>query len=128
MNTRTPLIIALAAAAALAGCNKESHTIGGGPDAADANAAANAPVTLPPSVAATKTYRCADNRVVSIDWLSDNLSANIRAGDNATPVQLTTAEAGKPMTAPGGYALSGSADASSVRIAFPGHASQSCKA
>ncbi len=32
--TRTPLIIALAAAAALAGCNKEDHTIvAGGPDA-----------------------------------------------------------------------------------------------
>lgn len=128
MTIRTPLIIALAAAAALAGCNQESHTIGGGAEADDATAATNARITLPPSVTATKTYRCSDNRVVWVDWLSDNLSANIRVEENATSTQVTTAEVGKPMTAPGGFELSGKADAASVRIAVPGHASQSCKA
>ena len=71
--TRTPLLIILAAAAALAGCNKENHTIvAGGPDVDDdTNAAANAPVALPPSIASSKSYRCKDNSLVYVDWLSD---------------------------------------------------------
>ncbi len=53
--TRTPLLITLAAAAALAGCNKENHTIvAGGPDNGDANVTANAPVALPPTITATQ--------------------------------------------------------------------------
>ena len=53
--TRTPLLITLVAAAALAGCNKENHTIVAGPDGDDDNAAANAPVALPPSIASSKS-------------------------------------------------------------------------
>ena len=78
--TRTPLlIIALAAAAALAGCNKEDHTIvaGGPTTATTANAAANAPVALPPSITASKTYRCDDNSLVYVDWMSDG-SARVK--------------------------------------------------
>ena len=77
--TRTPLLITLAAAAALAGCNKENHTIVAGPaDGDNVNAAANAPVALPPSIIASKIYRCADNNVVYVDWLSDGKSANVQ--------------------------------------------------
>ena len=32
------------------------------------------------------------------------------------------------MTAPGGYEVSGTATASTVKIAMPGHGSRSCKA
>ncbi len=128
MNTRTHLLTAIAAAASLAGCNQESHTIGSGANAAEANATASPPVALPPTINRSKTYRCADNRVVHVDWLSDNKSANIRTEQLGTPTQVTAAEAGGPMTAAGGYQLSGTADAASVRIAVPGHAAQSCKA
>ena len=125
--TRTPLMLALAAAAALAGCNTNDHTIvAGGPDENDTNAAANEPVALPPAIASSKTYRCADNQIVHVDWLADNKTANIRTDKGGT-TQVTTAEEGKPMTAAGGYELSGTASASSVKIAVPGHASQSCK-
>lgn len=125
--TRTTLLITLAAAAALAGCNKESHTIGGGPDAAD-NSAANVPVALPPSITASKIYRCADNKVVYVDWLSDDKSANVRTEPAGSPTLVTTAEPGKPMTAAGGYEVSGSAASATAKIAIPGHPSQSCKA
>ena len=125
--TRTPLLIALAAAAALAGCNK-GNTNGADQNAADQNAAANAPVSLPPAIIATKIYRCApDNNVVTVDYLADNKSANVHSKD--TPlVQVTAPEVGQPMTAPNGYSVEGSATSSTAKIAVPGHASQSCKA
>jgi hypothetical protein len=128
--TRTPLVIALAAAAALAGCNKENHTIVAGPDAAneDTNVATNAPVELPPAIASSKTYRCADNKLVYVDWLADNKTANVRTEENGSPTQVKAAEAGKPMTAGGGYEIDGAAGATTVKIAIPGHPSQSCKA
>jgi hypothetical protein len=128
--TRTPLIIMLAAAAALAGCHKESHTIvaGGEPTDNEPNATANAPVQLPPSIVKTASYRCEDNKVLYVDWLSDGKSANIRADKGGTPTQVTAPEAGKPMTGAAGYSLEGTSSASSIKIAIPGHPSQSCAA
>ena len=127
--TRTPLLLALAATAALAGCgNNDDHTIVAGPDGDAANQpAANAPVALPPSIASSKIYRCKDNSVVYIDWLSDNKSANFRAGQNDAPVTLTAEEAGKPMVAEG-YSLTGTPGANSVTLSRPGKGSQSCSA
>jgi hypothetical protein len=124
--TRTALLITLAAAAALAGCNK-NQTIDGNP-ATETNVAANKPVALPPSITASKIYRCADNKIVYVDWLSDNKSANIRTEKGGPPTALTAAEPGKTMTAPGGYSLDGKASANEAKIAIPGHPSQSCKA
>lgn len=128
--TRTSFLITLAAAAALAGCNNSDHTIvAGGPEPDnDANVAAAGPVVLPPSIVSSKTYRCADNRLVYVNWLSDNKSATIRTDKAGAPTQVTAAEAGKPMTAPGGYELTGTGSAGTVKIATPGHSAQSCKA
>lgn len=122
-------MLLLGAAAALAGCNKENHTIvASGPDEGDTNATANGPITLPPSVVSSRIYRCADNKVIYVDWLSDNKSANIRTEQAGTPTQVTAPEPGQPMTAAGGFEISGTSGASSVKIAVPGHASQGCKA
>lgn len=127
--TRTPLLITLAAAAALAGCNKESHTIvAGDPGDNDVNTAAAKPIALPPSVVSSKIYRCADDKVVYVDYLSDNKSANIRTEQGGSPTQVTAPETGKPMTAAGGYSLEGATSAASVKIAVPGHPAQTCKA
>jgi hypothetical protein len=127
--TRTTLLITLAAAAALAGCNKESHTIVAGPPGDnESNVAANGPVALPPSIVATKLYRCADNSVVTVDYLSDNKSANVHVGKETTSTQVTAPAPGQPMTAPGGYSVEGSATGSSAKIAVPGHSAQTCNA
>ena len=128
--TRTPFLITLAAAAALAGCNKEGHTIVAGQDTGEnaTNAAANGPIALPPSILATKLYRCADNSVVTVDYLSDNKSANVHVDKGAPVVQVAATEAGQPMSAPGGYEVDGSASSPTAKIAVPGHPSQSCKA
>jgi len=124
--TRTPLLLALAATAALAGCNKENHTIIAGGEPSGDNLAANAQVVLPPTIAASKIYRCADNKVIYVDWLSDNKSANLRTESGGMPTQVTAAEAGKPMTGPAGYSIEGTAAARAIKVAVPGHALQSC--
>lgn len=127
--TRTPMLLTLAAAAALAGCSKEGHTIVAGPPGDnDANVASNAPIALPPSVTSSKVYRCADDKVVYVDWLSDNKSANVRTDKDGNPTQVTTADPTKPMTGAGGYSVEGKASDAAVKIAIPGHPSQSCKA
>ena len=111
--TRTPLILALGVAAALAGCNKEDHTIvAGGPQEVPDNALANGPVTLPPSVTASKAYRCKDNSLVYIDWLSDG-SARAKKKRDEVGTAIAT---GSPM-------LKG--DAHATTITYNG---QSCKA
>jgi hypothetical protein len=121
--TRTTLLITLAAAAALAGCNKESHTIVAGPPGDnESNVAANGPVALPPSIVATKLYRCADNSVVTVDYLSDNKSANVHVGKETTSTQVTAPAAA------GGYSVEGSPTGSSAKIAVPGHSAQTCNA
>lgn len=127
--TRTPLLLTLAAAAALAGCQK--HTIVADPNRPDEvnnNTVANANVQLPPSIIATKLYRCADNSVVTVDYLSDNKSANVRTGKSEASTQVTTDTPGKPMTAEGGYSVEGSPTSSSAKIAVPGHPAQTCNA
>jgi hypothetical protein len=121
------MLIMLAAAAALAGCNKEGHTIVAGPPG-DQDNTTSKPIALPPSVSSSKVYRCADDKVVYVDWLSDNKSANVRTDKGGSPTQVTAPEAGKPMTAAGGYSVDGKASDSSIKIAVPGHPAQSCKA
>lgn len=126
---RTAPLFAAAAAALLAGCNRDNTIIAEGPDTSDPAAEAlqaNGPVALPPSVAASKTYRCADNSIVHIDWLSDGKSANVRTDEGGT-VQVAAPEAGQPMTGGTGFSVSGTADAASAQIATGGPA-QSCKA
>ncbi len=118
--TRTTLALVLTAAAALAGCNQEQA-------APPANEIVNAPVVLPPSITASKIYRCKDNAVIYIDWLSDNLSANVRTEQNGPATHVMAPEAGQPMVAEG-YALTGTATGASVSLTRPGKGAQTCHA
>ncbi|MBA2466385.1 MAG: hypothetical protein H0V46_02115 [Sphingomonas sp.] len=125
--TRTPIACVLAAAAALAGCT-EDHTVNaGGPEGEAANAAANANVVLPPSILLSKIYRCKDNSIVYVDWLSDNKSANLRTEKNGPPTNLVAPVAGEAMVAEG-YSLTGASADASVNLTRPGKGAQSCKA
>jgi hypothetical protein len=106
----------LAAAAALAGCNKEDHTIvAGGPvDDQPVNAAAEANVQLPPSISASKAYRCKDNSLIYVDWLSDG----------SARVKKDKAEVGTTVT-PGAEGAGLTGDSKASAITYNG---QSCKA
>ncbi len=122
------LLLLAVASAALVGCQKETIDPGAEKEEVAAANAANAPkVVLPPSITATKTYRCKDNSLVYIDWLSDKMTANFRAEQTGAPVQLKSALAGEAMTAEG-YSLTGDATAASITLTRPGKGAQSCKA
>ena len=122
-------LIALASLA-LAACDSKSTTITSDstPDPMAGELAGAAPIELPPAIAATKTYRCDDSSVVSIDWLSDNKSANVRVGDATTPVQVKAAAEGEALTAADGTSLTGNAAAASVSLTLAGKGAQSCEA
>jgi hypothetical protein len=94
---KTPLAMLLVAAAALAGCDQSDHTITAeGPYDPQANLANNAaPVVLPPSITASHTYRCKDNSLVYIDWLSDG-SARAKIDKNVRATPIKPGEAGDP--------------------------------
>ena len=78
--TRTPLLLTLIAAAAIAGCDNNGQTIVAGPDGTDNGAEVNlADVELPPSIVASHAYRCKDNSLVYIDWLSNDTARIISA-------------------------------------------------
>ena len=105
------------AAAALAGCDRSDHTIVQGPYDPQANMVANAgTVELPPSIVASRQYRCKDNSLVSIEWLSDGKtnSARVTPKGGATVVLAqgaapTPAEgaAPAPAAASGDYVAEG---------------------
>lgn len=116
---RVALLSALVAAAALAGCNKSDSV------ANEANAVVNEPLVLPPSIVASKAYRCKDNSLAYVDFLSDNKTVTVRDARDGTPTALTMAEAGGPYLAEG-YSLTGSATDANVTITRPGKGSQSC--
>lgn len=124
--TRTLHITAVAAALLLGACDRSDHTIVAGPPG-DEKPVVTQNVTLPPPIAASNIYRCADNSVVYIDWLADNKSANFRADKGATPVALTAPEPGQPLVAEG-YSLTGTAAGESITLTRPGQGAQTCKA
>jgi len=67
--------------------------------------------------------------VVTVDYMSDNKSANVKAGKDGSPVQVTSVAAGQPMTsADGAVSVEGSATGTSAKITIPGHPAQTCNA
>jgi hypothetical protein len=92
------LLMPLVAAAALAGCDIEPEVVkGDGPYDPQKEAAGNATVELPPSIVASHKYRCKDNSVVSIDWLSNGKVNSARVTPAGQPaVNLTQAPAAAP--------------------------------
>ena len=122
MTRSLPLLAFVAAA--LAGCESETITGNGPADPRDANQLANAVanVQLPPAIVASHKYRCGDNSVVAVDWLSDGTINSARATpDGGSGINLAQAEAGGDYTAEG-TTLKG--DPKAASITFNG---KSCK-
>lgn len=113
--TRKLTILSFVAAAALAGCNDSDQTITAGePYDPQANAVQNLQnVQLPASITASHSYRCDDNSVVFIDWLSDD-TARIKADRNEVGTTVTKGEDGSYTGEE--QTLTGAADASSITV------------
>jgi hypothetical protein len=125
--TRTRLIAASLILLGLAACQPE--TIDPNKEDRDnAAAAAKAAAQMPklPMIASSKIYRCDDNSVANVDFMDDGVTANVKTGKDTMSKQLVAAEKGKPFTAADGYSLEGSGN--KVKLATPGHKSQSCSA
>lgn len=108
----------------LSACGKsEPEVVGGVPDPMGNQLANATKVVLPPSVKASRTYRCKDNSLIYVDFMSDDMSANIRTEKNGAPTALKAEAKGDPFKAEG-FAIVGSGD--TVSITVPGKGSQSC--
>jgi hypothetical protein len=97
-------------------------------DRDNAAAAVKAAASMPkmPMIASSKIYRCDDNSIANVDFMDDGVTANLKMDKATMPKQLVAAEKGKPFTAADGYSLEGSGN--KVKLAAPGHKSQSCSA
>lgn len=121
-------LLAIGLTAALVACNSEDHTIVSGGPADDVSNETVANVVLPPTILASRIYRCADNGVVYVDWLSDGKSAMVRTDHAGTRTMVSAREAGKPLTSEGGFSLEGNAEAGAIKISVPGKRAQRCQA
>jgi hypothetical protein len=125
MKSYIPLIAA-ASLGLLSACNQndEPEVVGGPADPMAAELANAAPVELPPSVKANKQFRCKDNSLLFVDYMSDDKTALLRTEKGGAATTLKAAEAGQPFTAEGGYTIDGSGD--NVTITVPGKSAQAC--
>ena len=124
--TRPLPLAALAAVLALAACDSKPANTGPQPiDPMAINATTPAtPVEMPPAIKSTKAYRCKDNSVVYVDLFQGDKQANVKTDPKATPVVLK-GEAGKELTAEGGYAVTVKGD--TLAVTLPGKAKQDCE-
>jgi hypothetical protein len=115
----------LAALISLSACNSEPEVVDT-PDPQAAELAKAKPVELPPAIQASRTYRCKDNSLVFIDFMSNN-TAIIRKEKGAEPPLATvTAEtAGGEYKSADGYSVSG--NSAQITYSSPKTGSLSCK-
>lgn len=114
--TRTFTIIAIAAAASIAGCDNSDHTITAGePYDPQENVVQNLQnVELPPAIVASHAYRCADNSIVYVDWLNNNTA---RVKKDRNEVGTAVAQEGEEGPYSGeGQSLSGSPEDQSITV------------
>jgi hypothetical protein len=110
---------------ALAACDTKPETIVvEPPDFMKEEMANAAPVTLPPPVSASVTFRCKDNSLAYVDFF-DGSFVNFRADKAAPPTRL---EATTPGEAYGTGDTTVSGTPTSVSVTRPGKPTQTCTA
>lgn len=124
-----PLTAALASLLVLGACNsepKQPEVIDTNPDPMASALANAAPVELPPAIKADKTMRCKDGQLVYVTFFQGDKQAVVRTEKDGTATTLKGDEAGKPLTADGGWSMTGNTD--SVALTVPGKGTLSCHA
>lgn len=124
---KSPLYFAAAALLALAACNSEPQTpevIDTNPDPMAKELANAGAVELPPAIKADKTMRCSDNSLVYVTFFEGDKQAIVRTEKGGTATTLKAANGGEPLTAEGGWKLSG--DVKNISIEQPGKKPLTC--
>lgn len=116
---------AIAAGLALSACNPEPTVVVPKDNDPQKEALAKAaPKQLPPSIQSSRTYRCADNSLVYVDFYTNN-TAHVRRERGGTPTILT-AEGGNPPYRAEGHSVGANAERTSITL--PGKGAQNCRA
>ncbi len=125
MKKLTPIRIAapLTLLALVSACNSQPETLGGNQDASANQTAGAPPVALPPMVLTSHIYRCKDNSLAKVEFMSDK-TAMYYEGDSKTGTKLAQAPEGGAYKADG-YSVSGP-DAE-ISLTAPGKGTTSCK-
>lgn len=129
MKTLPILATALVAILSLSACKPEPEVIGGRPADPNAEKLKNAPpVELPPSIAASVSFRCQPgNTLAFVDFMKGDKIAVLKTEKGAMGgTTLRAPEAGQPFVAEGGYKITG--DAKAATIEAPGVGTKTCKA
>lgn len=123
---KSPFTIATAALLALAACNADPKTevIDTNPDPMAKELANAGAIELPPAIKADKTMRCSDNSLVYVTFFEGDKQAIVRTEKGGTPTTLTAPNGGEPLTADGGWKLTG--DTANVSIELPGKGALTC--
>ena len=134
------MILAPVAMLALAACNKSETPAEGEGEAVTAEP--EAPMEMPPAITASTTYRCGDNTILYVDFLGENVAADIRVGEKmATAIRVNApkaevpaeGEASEAAAAPTGPMKSEDGEASlsgsgkQINVKLPGKGAQTCK-
>lgn len=122
MKRTSIVVVSLALAACLSGCKPETI----GPGANSDQTGAHAPrIALPPAIKASRVYRCKDESLIYVDFLTDGVTADLRMKETGPIIRLQAPEPGAEFTG-GGYALNGSGDA--VELTKHGKPAERCRA
>lgn len=115
--TRTMTIIAIAAAATIAGCDNSDHNlVAGEPYDPQAEAVQNLEgIELPPAIVASHAYRCRDNSLVYIDWLNND-TARIKQSRQEVGTTVTKGEGEDAAYTAEGQSLSGGPEDQTITV------------
>ncbi len=113
---------------ALAACDtKASREAAANDVAANQAAAQNATLAahpMPPSIRADKSFRCKDNSLAFVTFYQGDTMAMVKDTADGTPTVLKAAKGGDPLTADGGWKMTG--DEKGVSLTRPGKSAVAC--
>ena len=122
MKSMLTLTVAAAALLPLAACNQQTNADGA---AAENTAVANAaPIEMPPAIRADKSFRCKDNSLAFVTFFEGDKQAVVKETQDGSPTVLKAETAGQPLTAEGGWSMTG--DEKGITLTRPGKPAMSC--
>lgn len=122
------LLAAASSFLALAACgqSKDPKVLDTNPDPMATELANKAPVALPPAIKSEKTLRCKDNSLVYVAFFEGDQQATVKLDKDGTATMLKAPVAGEPLTAEGGWKLTGTPD--QISLTAPGKGATTCHA